>query len=158
MNKLTLTFIDYFPNDIEKYLNEVEGIISLTIDKTIQDIATFNFEYNSEEIKPCYILKLIELYMKPFTKPELIGFDKHYNNVHEAIYDKPNLCCEHCFLNFVLELFDNENISSFTHQTDNPNKFGYNQYKIFNVTYLSNKDKDFIDKQMSTYSFNNKNG
>lgn len=153
MSKLSLSFIDHFPNDIEKYLQDIDGINKLIINKGINEEITLYFEYDDKFIKPNHILELIELYMKPFGRPELIGFNKYKDNTNEVIYDNPNICCEICYLNLILTLFDNDNINSFKHKTNNINKFGYKECKTFIITYL--KDKEFIDEKIKIFSLDN---
>lgn len=43
----------------------------------------------------------------------MVGFDKgNYNDYDEYIYTVNDLCCEYCHMNFINDLFDNDNIYS----------------------------------------------
>ena len=150
MEKLTLIFDAKMPDDIKNYLISVDGINNVNIVDGINRGIIFDFEYNKSIINPQLILEHIELYMKIYRRPALVGFDKHLNNCKEILYKNPNLCCEFCYLNLVNELFYNDNINSFKHLTDDIYNYSYKKYKDFLITYLT--DKEYIDGVIKKFS------
>lgn len=150
MEKLTLVFTSVMPDDIKNYLSSLDGVNKFSMNTSEEYGVIFEFEYDKNTIKCQNILQQIGLYFKDPWKYDLIGFDKHYNNVKEVTYDKPNLCCEYCYMNLVDTLFNNDDVSSFKHITDDIYKYGYKDYKTFLIKYL--KDKSFIDDAVKRYS------
>ena len=141
------------PEDIKNYLLSVSGIKSVNILDDENNINTFEFEYDDKIIKPQNILDEIELYMKPFFRPEMIMFNKHMNNVKKVKIDNPKICCEYCYLNCVYELFENEYINSFYSKRDNYSLL-YEKSKYFEITYI--KDDIDIKEVVSRYCDNYK--
>lgn len=150
MEKLSLVFDAKMPSDIKEFLTSVYGINKVDIISEINYGVRFDFEYDKKAIKPQAILEQIELYMKAYWRPALVGFDKHSNNYKKVTYKEPNLCCEFCYLNLVNELFYNDNVNSFKHLTDDVCNYSYKKYKDFLITYLT--DKKYIDDTIKKFS------
>lgn len=146
MDKLTLKIEDsiYLNNDLENYLNSLDGIITSKIDNENDSIYV---EYDSSII-PFKVLKTeLVMYLDIVKVPSILSFDKHTeNNMKETIVIK-DLCCEYCLKGMIEELLETNGIESAYTDFDYHNKYNVNLFITYNDKVINiDKIKEMVKK------------
>lgn len=111
-NMLKLVFNDFIGDELKEYLSVQEGIISVTTSSENEGVC-LNIEYDNN-ITPEMIYSFIVLFKK-YNNSYLFKFDKGLEGSFKTYtHIVEDMCCEYCYMNFVEELFKNENIKSIT--------------------------------------------
>ena len=139
MNKLTIKIEDsmYLNNDLEDYLNSIDGVISSKVDI---DNDSIYIEYDSSII-PLEALKTeLIMYLDIKKVPSILAFDKHTeNNIKDTIVIR-DLCCEYCLKGMIEELLEIDGIESAYTDFDYYNKYNVNIFITYNDKII-NKEK-----------------
>ena len=146
MNKLTIKieYSIYLNNDLENYLNSIEGIISSKVDNENDSVY---IEYDPYII-PLKVLKTeLVMYLDIVKVPSILSFDKHTeNNKKETIVIK-DLCCEYCLKGMIEELLETDGIESAYTDFDYHNKYNVNIFITYNDKVINiDKIKELVDK------------
>ena len=139
MNKLTIKIEDsiYLNNDLEKYLNSLDGVISSKVDI---DNDSIYIEYDSSIISLKVLKTELIMYLDIKKVPSILAFDKHTeNNIKDTIVIK-DLCCEYCLKGMIEELLEIDGIESAYTDFDYHNKSNVNIFISYNDKVI-NKEK-----------------
>ena len=146
MNKLTIKIEDsiYLNNDLEKYLNSLDGVISSKVDI---DNDSIYIEYDSSIISLKVLKTELIMYLDIKKVPSILAFDKHTeNNIKDTIVIK-DLCCEYCLKGMIEELLEIDGIESAYTDFDYHNKFNVNIFITYNDKIINKeKIKEISDK------------
>ena len=96
--------------EIKEYLLSQEGINEVEI-KKIDFKSEVTIKHNNK-ISPIIIMKYIGLFEK-IEYSTLLEFNKKLNKETKILkYNVDDICCEYCYKNLIMELFDNKFINS----------------------------------------------
>lgn len=140
---MKLVLDDGVSNKLKEYLLTQEGIIDVKIGEknffTILDI-----KYN-EETTPNIIMKYIELFQKN-KYSILYEFDKGTTGNFKTLkYVVDDLCCEYCYRNFIMDLYDNKQIKSVKSNYD------YHVMPAFNIEFIIEYDENYQEEELIEY-------
>ena len=126
--------------ELKEYLLQQEGIIDVKYNKN-KPFIVLNIKYN-KNTTPEIIIKYIELFQK-YNYSILFEFDKGSKGDFKTLkYTIDDMCCEYCYRNLVMDLFENENIKSVK------SNFEYNKpaFNIeFEIEYEKYSEKELIE-------------
>ena len=102
-----------------------------------------NIKYN-KKTTPIIVMKYIELFEK-YKYSNLVEFNKEYGGTTKVLqYIIDDMCCEYCYMGFVMDLFENDKIKSIK------SNFDFNK-PAFNVEFLIEYDKKYNEEDLIKY-------
>ena len=127
--------------ELKEYLLSQNGINN--VDITYGDFfVKLNIKHN-EKTNPSIIMKYIELF-ENYKYSYLLEFNKNYNGKTKILkYTIDDMCCDHCYMGLVMDLFENDKIKSVKSNFD----FNASAYDIeFIIEYDFKYNEDEIIK------------
>ena len=136
---MKLVLDDHINDELKEYLLTQDGIENINFNK--KDFLTeLDIEYN-DKTTPNLIMKYIELFQKK-KYPILFEFDKcTISNFKILKYIINDMCCEYCYKNLVMDLYENENIKAVK------SNFEYNK-PAFNIEFTIEYDEKYEEKSL----------
>ena len=143
---MKILLYDILDSEIKDFLLTQEGIEDVML--SFKDSTTeINIKYN-DETNPIIIMKYIELFQK-YKYSFLLEFNKGYEGEFKVLkYNIDDICCEYCYMSFVMDLFENEFIKSVK------SNFDFNKHPInveFLIEYSNNYNINEIKKLKEKY-------
>lgn len=143
---MKLVLDDGVSNELKEYLLSQEGIIDVKIGEK-NFFTLLNIKYN-EETTPNIIMKYIELFQKN-KYSILYEFDKGTTGNFKTLkYVVDDLCCEYCYRNFVMDLYNNKQIKSVKSNYD------YHTMSAFNIEFMIEYNKNYQEEKLIKYISN----
>lgn len=143
---MKLVLDDGVRDEIQEYLLSQEGIIDVKIGEK-NFFTLLNIKYN-EETTPNIIMKYIELFQKN-KYSILYEFDKGTTGNFKTLkYVVDDLCCEYCYRNFVMDLYNNKQIKSVKSNYD------YHTMSAFNIEFMIEYNKNYQEEKLIKYISN----
>ena len=119
-----------------------EGITEVILNKN-KSFIVLNINYN-KKTTPEIIIKYIELFQK-YNYSLLFEFDKGSKGIFKTLkYKIDDMCCDYCYRNLVMDLFENERIKSVKSNYD------YNK-PAFNIEFEIKYDEKYSEKELIEY-------
>lgn len=141
---------DIFEDNIKENLEKEKEIIDINI-ADISSIRNnpirkcFETEINikhTNKITPLEIIKIIESKRQ---YPDMLEFDKQTGQkVKEMEYMRKDMCCEYCYKNLVMHLFENEYVEAVT------SDFKFYE-PAFNVKFKIKYNEEYSEKELIEY-------
>lgn len=141
--KLVLeNFFNIDPVELKDNLLTQDGIIDVQIDKSKPSIV-LNIDYN-EKTTPLSIMNYIES-LHDNNYSALFAFDKGtVGKFKTKKYIVDDMCCEYCYRNLVMDLFENKKIKSVK------SNFNYN-VPAFNIEFIIEYDEEYSEEELLNY-------
>ena len=139
---MKLVIDDSINEELKDYLTEQLGITEASIDYN-NTIPVLNVKYN-DKTTPEIVMKYIELFQKR-KYSILFGFDKDtLGDFNVLKYTVDDMCCEYCYRNLVMDLFENKKIKSVK------SNFDFNM-PHYNIEFIIEYAKDYKEKELIEY-------
>lgn len=127
--------------ELKEFLLSQEGIteVDINYDNLYVDL---NIKYNNKT-NSNIIMKYIELF-EDYKYSNIVEFDKDYKDKTKTLkYTIDDMCCDYCYMGFVMNLFENDNIKSCKSNYNNDRP----AYNIeFTIEYSDNYDEQELLK------------
>ena len=139
---MKLILDDMISEEVREYLLTQEGITDVKIDEK-EFFVILNIKYN-EKTTPEIIMKYIELF-QICDYSLLFEFDKETEGNYKIYkYVVDDMCCEYCYRNLVMNLFENKKIKSVK------SNFEYNK-PAFNIEFTIECDETYSENELIEY-------
>lgn len=128
--------------ELKEYLLSQNGINN--VDITYGDFfVKLNIKHN-EKTNPSIIMKYIELF-ENYKYSYLLEFNKNYNGKTKILkYTIDDMCCDHCYMGLVMDLFENDKIKSVK------SNFDFNK-PAFNVEFIIEYSENISEQELIKY-------
>jgi len=128
--------------ELKDFLLSQEGITNVDINYDDYFIK-LNIKLN-EKINPSIVMKYIELF-EEYKYSNLVEFNKEYTGKVKTLrYIIDDMCCEYCYMGFVMDLFENNKIKSVK------SNFDFNK-PAFNVEFLIEYSENYTEQELIEY-------
>ena len=128
--------------ELKDFLLSQEGITNVEINYDDYFIK-LNIKFN-EKTNPNIIMKYIELFKK-HEYSNLVEFNKEYEGKIKSLkYIIDDMCCEYCYMGFVMDLFENDKIKSVK------SNFDFNK-PAFNIEFIIEYDEKYNEEELIKY-------
>jgi len=136
---------DIFEDNIKENLKHQKEIIDISIVDDSSARKCFETVINikhTNKITPLEIIRLIDNKRK---YPEMLEFDKQTcSKLKEMEYIIEDMCCEYCYKNLVMYLFENEFVEAVT------SNFRFDE-PAFNVKFKIKYNEEYNEKELIEY-------
>lgn len=136
---------DIFEDNTKEDLKKQKEIIDINIVYDSSARKCFETVINikhTNKITPLEIIKIIENKRK---YPEMLEFDKQTcSNLKELEYTVDDICCEYCYKNLVMYLFENEYVEAVT------SDFRFDE-PTFNTKFKIKYNEEYNEKDLIEY-------
>ena len=127
--------------EIKDFLLSQEGITNVDINYDDYFIS-LDIKFN-QTTTPLIVMKYIDLFQKN-KHSKLVEFDKEYiGKIKILKYMIDDICCENCYMELVMDLFENNKIKSVKSNFDFKN--------TFNIEFLIEYDESYNEKELIEY-------
>ena len=127
---------------LKEFLLSQEGIIDVDINYDDYFIK-LNIKFN-EKTSSIIIMKYIELF-EEYKYSNLVEFNKEYvGKIKTLKYTINDMCCEYCYMDLVMDLFENDKIKSVK------SNFDFNK-PAFNVELLIEYSENYSEQELTEY-------
>lgn len=132
-------FISLNSDELKEFLLMQEGITSVKVDEN-DSFITLNITHD-KKTTPELIIRYVEMTQK-FNYSMLFEFDKETKGKFKTLkYIIDDVCCEYCYRDFVMDLFENKKIKSV--------KSDFDYYKtVFNIEFIIEYDESYSEKEL----------
>lgn len=128
--------------ELKDFLLSQEGITD--VDICYDDyLIKLNIKIN-EKTNPVIVMKYIELFEK-YKYSNLVEFNKEYDGKIKTLkYVINDICCEYCYMDFVMDLFENDKIKSVK------SNFDFNK-PAFDIEFFIEYTDDYQEQELVDY-------
>lgn len=141
--------LDHFINiELKEFLLTQEGITKVNLREN-NNFTVLDIKYN-EKVTPYIIMKYIELFQN--TKNSILfEFDKETKGNYKVLkYTVSDMCCEYCYKNLIMDLFEMQEVKSARSNFDD-NK------PPFNIEFIIEIDEKYPQEKVIKYIEENYN-
>ena len=139
---MKLVMHDNVSVELEEYLLTQDGITKADVNFDGYYVK-LDIEYN-EKVTPIIIMKYIDLFCEN-SYSCLFEFDKESKGKFKVLnYTVKNMCCEYCYMGFVMDLFENNKIKSVK------SNFDFNK-PAFNIEFLIEYNENYSEQELIKY-------
>ena len=128
--------------ELKDFLLSQEGITNVEIDRDGY-FTKLNIKFNNKT-NSIIVMKYIELFEK-YKYSNLIEFNKECEGQTRVLkYIVDDMCCEHCYMGLVMDLFENNKIKSVKSNFDF-------QMPAFNIEFIIEYDEKYTEEELIKY-------
>lgn len=141
--------LDHFTTiELKEFLLTQEGITKVDLREN-KMLTVLDIKYN-EKVTPYIIMKYIELFQN--TKNSILfEFDKETKGNYKVLkYTVSDMCCEYCYKNLIMDLFEMQEVKSAKSNYDNDKS-------TFNIEFIIEIDEKYPQEKIIKYIEENYN-